>query len=75
MNLVTVKDGWSVIFVGDKRPMSKLKTTAFIVDVQLVEPLVMCCVQSAKFSNVLPSQITMMVSNYTPDLLIASMVG
>lgn len=38
MNLVTVKDGWSVIFVGDKRPMSKLKTTAFIVDVQLVEP-------------------------------------
>lgn len=75
MNLAKVKDGWSVIFVRDKRPMSKLKTTAFIVDAHLVELLVMSCVRSAKFSNVLPSQITMTVRNYTPDLLIASMFG
>lgn len=38
VNPAMAEDGCSVIFVKDKKPMSKLEIIAFIVAVQLVEP-------------------------------------
>lgn len=63
MNLALGEDGWFVIFVKVKRQMSNLKPIASTADVRLAEPLDMCYVPSAKFSNVLLFPTKMMVNS------------
>uniref|UniRef100_A0A2P2IP12 Uncharacterized protein LOC107429936 n=1 Tax=Rhizophora mucronata TaxID=61149 RepID=A0A2P2IP12_RHIMU len=58
------KGGCFVIFVMDKKPMLKLKTSGFTDDAPPAELLDMSSVQSAKSSNVLPFPITVMVRIY-----------
>lgn len=62
-NLATVKDGYSVIFAEAKRLTSKLKTSVYTVDVPLAEQLDMFSVRSARSSNVLRFQISMINSH------------
>lgn len=64
MNLAVVLGGYFVISAVDKKPMSKLRTSAFIADAHLVEQLAMYCVQIAKSINVLHSQIIVMARSY-----------
>lgn len=72
VNLAMAEDGYFVIFVKGKKPMSKLKTIGSTVDVRLAELLDISCVQSAKFSNVSLSQITLMVRTYPFETLNSS---
>lgn len=65
VNLAMVKDGCYAIFVKDKRRMWKQKTIGSTGVVHLAELLDTSCVPSAKFSNALPFQITVMVKTLT----------